>query len=121
MNSPIKKRTFSAKNCYRYAIENNSELKNISFDAELAGYLLNPQSSEYSIQKLCGEYEIPYFSDIESLSSLCDNLYQSLKEQDNIKLLEEVEIPFTEVLASMELRGEAETSGERETEERGES
>lgn len=105
MKSDTPKRTFSAKNCYRYAFENNSELKNIIFDSVLAGYLLNPSSAEYTIEKLCAEYEIPYFSDIKSLPSLSSYLYDFLKEQDMLKLLEELEIPFTEVLASMEYYG----------------
>ncbi len=105
MKSDILKRTFSAKNCYRYAFEHNSQLKNICFDAELAGYLLNSSSSEYSIEGLCSEYEVCYFSDILSLPSLCDNLHDLLKEQNCLKLLEEIEIPFTEVLASMEYYG----------------
>lgn len=105
MKSDIPKRTFSAKNCYKYAFENNSELKNICFDTELAGYLLNSSSSEYSIKSLCEEYEVYYFSDILSLPSLCDNLHDRLEEQKSLELLENIEIPFTEVLASMEYYG----------------
>ena len=105
MKSDIPKRTFSAKNCYKYAFENNSELKNICFDGELAGYLLNSSSSEYSVESLCREYEICYFSDILSLPSLCDNLHDRLEEQKSLELLENIEIPFTEVLASMEYYG----------------
>lgn len=99
------KRTFSAKNSYRYAFENNSTLKNIIFDAELAGYLLNPSSSEYSVERLCMEYEVHYFSDIKSLPSLCSMLHDMLTEQKCLDLLQNIELPFTEVLASMEYYG----------------
>ncbi len=105
MASDIKKRTFSAKNSYRYAFENNSELKNIVFDSEIAGYLLNPSSSEYSVERLCAEYDVPYISDIISLPSLCTVLYDIIDKENLKELLEEMELPFTEVLASMEYYG----------------
>ena len=103
--SSVPKRTFSAKKCFRFAIENNSSFNNMIFDAELAGYLLEASSSEYTIENLCSAYEIPYFSDIQSLPSLCSSLYDMLREQDSLELLEKIEIPFTEVLASMEYYG----------------
>lgn len=104
-NSDVRKRTFSAKSGYRYSFENNCELKGICFDAKLAGYLLSPESSEYTIENLCRAYEVHYFSDILSLPSLCSNLYDILKEQKLLEVLEKIEIPFTEVLASMEYYG----------------
>ncbi|HAS78580.1 MAG TPA: DNA polymerase I [Ruminococcus sp.] len=103
--SSVPKRTFSAKKCFRFAIENNSSFNNMIFDAELAGYLLEASSSEYTIENLCSAYEIPYFSDIQSLPSLCSSLYDMLREQDSLELLEKIEMPFTEVLASMEYYG----------------
>ena len=93
--SSVPKRTFSAKKCFRFAIENNSSFNNMIFDAELAGYLLEASSSEYTIENLCSAYE----------PSLCSSLYDMLREQDSLELLEKIEIPFTEVLASMEYYG----------------
>ncbi len=103
--SSVPKRTFSAKKCFRFAIENNSSFNNMIFDAELAGYLLEASSSEYTIENLCSAYEIPYFSDIQSLPSLCSSLHDMLREQNSLELLEKIEMPFTEVLASMEYYG----------------
>lgn len=103
--SAVPKRTFSAKKCFKFAIENNSSFNNMIFDAELAGYLLEASSSEYTIENLCSAYEIPYFSDIQSLPSLCSSLYDMLREQNSLELLEKIEMPFTEVLASMEHYG----------------
>lgn len=103
--SSVPKRTFSAKKCFKFAIENNSSFDNMIFDAELAGYLLEASSSEYTIENLCSAYEIPYFSDIQSLPSLCSSLYDMLREQASLELLEKIEMPFTEVLASMEYYG----------------
>ncbi len=105
ISSEIPKRTFSAKNTYRYALENGSELKNVVFDAELAGYLLNPSSTDYSVEKLCAEYEVYYHSEIYSLPLLCDRLYTLAKDENVLELLESLEMPFTEVLASMEYYG----------------
>lgn len=103
--SSVPKRTFSAKKCFKFAIEHDSEFKNMIFDAELAGYLLEASSSEYTIENLCSAYEIPYFSDIQSLPSLCSSLYDMLAEQHTLELLEKIEMPFTEILASMEYYG----------------
>lgn len=107
--SDVKKATFSAKLHYRYAFRNGKKLKNIVSDGEISGYLLNPAASEYTIKGLCSLYGITCedenYSDIEALPVLTEVLDENIDKSDMRKLLDEIELPLTEVLASMEHYG----------------
>ncbi len=111
LNSDIKKRTYLAKESYKYAFENNVELKNLIFDVEIAGYLLNPSSTEYNIKNLSEEYNLHYYEDdyenqdIKNISALCDKLNDEIEKLNMSELFNNIELPLTEVLASMELSG----------------
>ena len=120
LQSYVKKITFGAKPSYRLCFENNTELKNICFDAEIAGYLLNALSADYSIKQLCDEYSVEYYpdlgenADIVSLKKLCDTLEAEIKNTGMENLLNDIELPLTEVLASMEYYGvKVDTDGVR--------
>ncbi len=110
-SSECKKSTSGAKEHYHFAFENNSELKNLEYDAEICGYLLNASSTDYSIEKLCGEYNVHYYtenekySDLISLSELMGKLLEAIENDGLMPLLKEIEMPLTEVLASMEHYG----------------
>lgn len=121
LQSFVHKITFSAKKDYRLCLENKFELKNMDFDLEIAAYLLNPSSSEYTIERLCGEYSTPYRSDMSENSAIASvpELYQKLKDEifqiGSDKLMNEIELPLTEVLASMEYCGvRVDTDGVRD-------
>ncbi|MGN1481745.1 DNA polymerase I [Porcipelethomonas sp.] len=111
LSGDTEKYTFGAKPMYRLCFEENKSLKNISFDAEIAAYLLDPSSSEYSIEKLCLRYDSPYYSsagewaDIASLPELCVVLKKEIDSQGMTELMYGIEQPLTEVLASMEHTG----------------
>lgn len=114
------KMTFGAKPVYHYMLERGSELKNITADADISGYLLNASASEYTLKGLCGEYGCPdyealgEYSDIAALPALCRRLDRELAEIGSDKLCREVELPLTCVLASMEHYGvKADTEGIR--------
>lgn len=114
------KMTFGAKPVYHYMLERGSELKNITADADISGYLLNASASEYTLKGLCGEYGCPdyenlgEYSDIAALPALCRRLDSELAEIGSDKLCREVELPLTCVLASMEHYGvKADTEGIR--------
>lgn len=100
------------------ALSRGGTLENVRFDARLAGYLLSPNSSEYTVLRLAGEYgvelpklsaESPDFPDAVPEAAVLPALVQVLREKIVAGgmqwLLYEVEIPLTEVLASMELDG----------------
>ncbi|WP_432650853.1 DNA polymerase I [Huintestinicola sp.] len=120
LSSEYEKQTFGAKPAYRYMLEKGSELKNIVSDADISGYLLNASASEYTIKGLCAEYGCPdyenlgEYSDIAAISGLCRRLDRELSETGAEKLCRDIELPLTEVLASMEHFGvKADTEGIR--------
>ena len=106
-----RKSTFGAKPCYKFAFSNNTPVNFLDFDADIAGYLLNSTSSEYSIEKLCSEYSVKYHSelgenaDIVSLHELTAKLSNELSETKMNRLFYDIELPLTEVLSSMEVDG----------------
>ena len=102
---------FKVKDAYKFCIENNSELRCFKADADILGYLLNAASSEYTIPKMCAEYGANYYeelgenADIASLSELCETLLEEAGKAEMEKLFTDIEMPLTEVLASMEVYG----------------
>ncbi len=107
----IKKRVYDFKNLFK----EYPNTKNISFDAMLAGYLCNPSSSSYSLERMASEYSavLPDISGEANeamknaclLSVTCDKLLVELERTEQLKLLTDIEIPLAEVLSSMELYG----------------
>ncbi|MCH5325048.1 MAG: DNA polymerase I [Eubacterium sp.] len=86
-----------------------SAANNVSFDTTLAAYLLSPDSTDYSLEKLCAEYGVgsggsPAEVSI-TISALNFKLYGKLYAQDMLKLLTDIEIPLATVLVSMEREG----------------
>lgn len=88
-----------------------------AFDLRLAGYLLSPNSTEYTPHRLAGEYAVPSPAFPEGagipdtalraawLPALCRRLGEEIAANGQESLLREVEIPLAQVLASMELTG----------------
>lgn len=111
LTSPCKKITIDAKPHYRYAMAHGHELNGLVCDAAICGYLLNTSASDYSIEKLCAEYGVHYctenneFADLVSLKELSEKLLKEIEKEGMTPLLENVEMPLTEVLASMEHTG----------------
>ena len=107
LGSDSAKRTTDAKALYKWCIEKGTELRNVVFDTALAGYLLNVNSSDYSVERLCAEYGVTYSEERlgESLFLLNKALWEKLHAQGMYKVLSEIEIPLAEVLSSMEHDG----------------
>ncbi len=109
--SVCEKRAFDSKGAHRFCFERNKRLENNVFSCDLAGYLLNSQSSEYTAQNLCATYKVDYRadmgenSDIASLSALCDRLKAEIELTGMNNLLYEIELPLCEAIASMETVG----------------
>ncbi|MBR5409616.1 MAG: DNA polymerase I [Clostridia bacterium] len=116
-------RTTDAKALYKFAYENGFEVKNLDFDLPLAAYLLNPNADAYSVSETALSYHVPLVK-VEGTDDLADEeraaaeetavldvltnrLLAALEENDQVKLLREMEIPLARVLASMELVGMA--------------
>ncbi|MCM1382179.1 MAG: hypothetical protein NC192_09590, partial [Muribaculaceae bacterium] len=109
--SGCKKITAAAKPVYRFCIENGRELKNVIADADILGYVLNTNSAEYSVERMCAEYGVPAyeelgeFAEIAALPGLAAVMLAEVERQGMTWLLNEIELPLTEVLASMEHYG----------------
>lgn len=105
--SEAPKRIDDAKALYSYCMKNGMELKNVVFDAALAGYLLNVNSSDYTVERLCAEYGVTYSAERlgESLFLLNRALWEKIHQQEMYGVLADIEIPLAEVLSSMEIEG----------------
>lgn len=105
------KYTFNIKPLYAYAFSHGFEIKNVKMDLMLAAYLLNPSAKDYDIEKLAAEYNVYYEADggfsalSETVYPLTVKLSALLEERDQTELLSNIELPLTEVLASMEKIG----------------
>lgn len=105
------KSTDDAKPHYHFAMARGGELRNLRNDAAVSGYLLNSSASDYTVEKLCAEYGVRYYADQEenadlaSLDGLVKKLRSDIEDQGMTDLLENIELPLTEVLASMEDMG----------------
>ncbi len=108
-DSKIKKYSNNLKALYKHCIENDISVENGFFDAMLAAYLLNPSESSYSAEILCNryanfninsEYEIIFY-----LPEIAEKMLKSLEEASMISLYNDIEVPLTQVLASMEHYG----------------
>ena len=85
---------------------------NITFDTTLAGYLLDPSSSEYSVSRLAQSHGISLPQNeqgeteaVGAFLPLCQALKQAIEQNEQASLLYEIEIPLAQVLASMEREG----------------
>ena len=91
----------------------------VAFDLRLAGYLLSPNSTEYTPSRLGAEYAVPAPALLGEgaedapeaarraawLLPICRRLEKEIAAGGMEKLLHEVEIPLAQVLASMEREG----------------
>ncbi len=119
LKKPWRLRMENAKQLYRYGFLHQVAVNNITFDILLAGYLSNPNSSNYTITALAqntgaavaelagavpeGFEELA--ADCAAFPSLCDKMAQEIDANGQGELLYEIELPLSEVLASMEVLG----------------
>ena len=85
MGTACEKITFEGKTAHKFAFSNGTHLENLTFCCDLAGYLLNSQSSEYTAENLCLSYKCLYrsdmgeYADLSSLPALSENLKKQLE------------------------------------------
>lgn len=106
----IKKRTNDSKPVFAALDKTGVECRGLVFDTGLAAYLLDPNSSDYSLERLAKIYEVsPYKCEKECssalLTPLADKLKQEIDNKQQTRLLEEIELPLAKVLAQMENTG----------------
>lgn len=108
----IIKRTHDIKSVFAVLEKSEIEGKSVVFDTILAAYLLNPNSSDYSLERLVREYDIPPLKTDKNTDNpviffpaLADMLTKEVTEKQLNNLLSEIELPLARVLASMENQG----------------
>lgn len=108
MSSDCIKITNDSKSHYRYVMSHGAELKNLKADVSICGYLLNTSASDYAVEKMCAEYGVHYYSEngeygeLCSLEGLVGKLLSEIESEGMTELFRNIEMPLTEVLASME-------------------
>jgi DNA polymerase-1 len=121
----IEKYTDNAKHLFAFCEINGFDAKGIKLDTSLAAYLLNPNSSDYSVAALSEVYGLEkvkikaeneelydLFQDEKAniksaavMEALSLKLMSAITENNQEKLLYEIEIPLARVLAAMEREG----------------
>lgn len=117
-NERVKKYTYNSKQLHRLAAQLGVECKNVCGDLMLSAYLLKPSDNRYDIEHLCLDYGVVMPEYKNSLGSTDENvvfasvikpLFEKtnvlLEEANQTKLLEEIELPLSRVLAKMEIEG----------------
>ena len=104
--------TRGSKALFAYADRRGLDIQNEIFDVELAAYLLEPSSKDYTDENLCAanQIELPACEDegdrkyraLAVYDKLCGKLLNEIKANGQEKLLFDVEIPLANVLAKME-------------------
>ena len=109
LSGDCKKTTSGAKPHYRYAFDYGTVCKNIVCDTEICGYLLDTSLSDYSIETLCRKYSVHFYDgengNLLSLKNLSEKLTSLIEKEGMTSLMKDIELPLTEVLASMEYYG----------------
>ncbi len=119
----IEKYTDDSKQLYGFCDANGIELRNIVLDTSLSAYLLNPNSSDYSMKMLAGSYSLApvkinagdlmnfylaekdFIDGAAYIEALSVKLSAEIKDNNQENLLKEIELPLARVLASMEREG----------------
>lgn len=103
------KRTADSKPLCAALLADGRQPQGIGMDTLLAGYLLNPLASDYSLSRLTQEYAVPVpeaegpaAAEAAMLPAVADRMAAEVEEKGMTRLLREVEIPLAQVLADME-------------------
>lgn len=114
----IRKFSYNTKELHRLACEYGIRLKNVCGDLMLSAYLLRPGDSNYEIPHIAAQYgvKLPEFlnalgeqDETVSCAAVLPQLFEKtnalIDEAWERSLLEEIELPLSEVLAKMEHAG----------------
>ena len=111
----IEKYTYNSKQLYSffYDYSLDIEINNLYGDAMLSAYLINPSSGAYDLKRIIAEYANAEVPDEDNSSAFYtaylpkafENLNKLIDEHNQRRLLDEIELPLSRVLASMEREG----------------
>lgn len=100
------KSTVDAKEIYKCCLCRGIKLQQIIEDVALAAYVSDPGHSSYALADLNKRYlNNPSLNDSENIAVLVDVLHEQLKQQEQMHLYKDLELPLAEVLARMEVAG----------------
>lgn len=105
-DSACQKQTAGSKEIYKCCLCRKVKAAGIIDDVALAAYLVDPGHSSYALADLSKRYltnTLP--TDCENIALLVEKLREQLKEYEQTKLYEELELPLAPVLAQMEYTG----------------
>lgn len=118
LHSENEKTVPDSKLLFKTALSLGTTLQNLRLDCRLAGYLINPNAADYSVERqlaeagqslppvVCRDGEAPSLTrETAALPVLSKILEDQIAANHQEKLLREIEQPLAEVLASMELIG----------------
>lgn len=110
----IKKHTYNCKQLYAffYDYRNDIEINSVCGDAMLSAYVINPSSGAYDLKRIIEEYavtDIPEENEDAFFTAYLPKAFERMNkiiaEHNQVRLLEEIELPLARVLASMEREG----------------
>lgn len=109
----IAKSVYDIKNTYKFAKKNGTTPENVVFDCMLAGYICNPSSKSYELDRLAAEYGAegadgfsdPLVRDAVMASRVFPLLKAELEKTNQYDLMMKIELPLATVLGDMELCG----------------
>ncbi len=111
-NKEIEKYTDASKPLHRFALMNGVCAENLAYDCELAGYLINPNASDYTVSNAAAELHVPTPAGEDALAVsaallpvIAEKQLARLDADEQTPLYREIELPLAQVLASMELLG----------------
>ena len=113
-NEKVAKIVDNVKLLYEWAFRHGIEIRGAVSDTMLAGYILNPMGSDYSPERLAAEYavvtprfetEITCARNAAVMPALWAKIKAFIDENNQTDLLNNIEVPFAKVLASMEVAG----------------
>ncbi|MBS7397689.1 MAG: DNA polymerase I, partial [Ruminiclostridium sp.] len=106
-HSDSEKYTFDIKETL--GISGCESIDNVKFDTTLAAYLADPDSNDYSMQRLCVQYGVPMGESLQEKSitaaALNNALNAVITDTGSMTVLTDIEIPLAKVLTAMEREG----------------
>lgn len=106
-HSDSEKYTFDIKETL--GISGCESINNVKFDTTLAAYLADPDSNDYSMQRLCVQYGVPMGESLQEKSitaaALDNALNAVITDTGSMTVLTDIEIPLAKVLTAMEREG----------------
>ena len=110
-NKDIKKYTYNSKQLYAffYDYSNDIEINSVCGDAMLSAYVINPSSGAYDLKRIIEEYAGVESDETAVYAAYLPAAFAKMNamtdENNQSRLLEEIELPLARVLASMEKEG----------------